>query len=377
MSRASNESYQDAYIHQLDARLDALENNELYAPKPPKSSKLSVRRHKKTNTTQNSEIKAISAPASARSTKIARPKQFNHVEMQKFIDAAYQKKPLRKLEIHQYEKVLAVLQDQKQEAISKKHFKDSMDTQEAIEYIEIYYKQALKEQSFQEVDSKFQIKMDDYYDSLRKFDEETKELEEEFIEKKKKAKKLILDSQKGDLLDLQEYWSSPAKQRLYNRASTHLVNLRKRQIDEVNLNHLSEAGRLQKYISRLEKEESAANSEALQNDYNAALDKLLQKHKHEMDTFEFQMNVQLTSLRQKRENLRQRFIFRKQNLERKRELDKSTSMYGSSASRRSTRSLSYASTPRKQDPIRTRALDNVYKDISSISLKPIVFRVPK
>ena len=378
MSFSRSEEYQDAYIKELDARLAALENNEFFLPTPPKTSKSSARRPRKQNKdSAERDLKAVSAPTSARRNRVRRHNQFTQQDIQKFLNCAYEKKPLWNLEPEQYEQVLSILKQQKKDAVAKKRFVDSMESQEAIEYVNNHYKNAIKEEGEQEIDSEFQGKMDTYYESLKKFDDETKDLEEKFLIKKRKAKDLIVESQKDDLLDLQEYWSSPAKQRLYNRASNQLVNLRKRQIDEVNLNNLAEAARLQKHISRLEKEESRTNSEAWQLDYNQALDKLQQKHKRELETFEFQSNIQFTSLKQKRETLRQRFLYRKANLEHKKEQDKATSLFGASATKRIQRNISASTSLKKTEKILDRALDNVYKDISSIRLKPIVFKVPK
>lgn len=369
----------DDLIEQLNQRLEQLRHEQMeFKIHPPDETKSS--------NTSNYKIKEPTSPSSTKSGRaLSKGKARKSISSQntdtsasgedevlRIIRNSLAGKPIVGYDSKTYLLALEGLLDKRQVAQDKRRIREGVKINKAIRAVEDAMGKVSDKETDDQFDTELQRQIEELEGDMRVYDLETKKMIQEFYQKKQKAKQLIIDSQNDDLLDLQEHWSTPAKQRLFNRASHQLTELRKRQELCLNRNAFEDADKLRVLIHKLEKEESERATENMQIAYNQALDTLQQKHIIEMENFNISLRNQLTSLKNKRAMARRQFEYRRQKIIKQNEELRNKP----NANKTCITSKSLHVKRKGRDKLKDRVFETKRKDYNTIVLKPIVFKTP-
>jgi hypothetical protein len=124
------------------------------------------------------------------------------------------------------------------------------------------------------------------------FDRETKCLEKEMREHQRIQRDELAATHQRELVELEEHWKTPAKLRLYNRASNKLATLRRQLaflLVQCKFRDAEEVCRMVEEEARLEEAES---HRAMQVDYDAALKLELMRQSYEITGFDTSADMQ-------------------------------------------------------------------------------------
>lgn len=341
-----------------------------FKPRPPNSGNPRARMARKVSSNDyfEAETKDATPTTSPRPKRIKISSSTPDLSKDILVQKALEHKPLGNVPFYMYDVLLEELNSKANRARERKRFTEGVKIQSAMEYVQGKQSSAMEKQNKEMEKNQKKSERAELKSDIAAFDAETKIEEEIFFKKKNIEKQLIEVSQENEIRDLQELWSSPAKQRMFNRASNLLVSMRKRQSDYLDKNNFVEAKNLEKAIQAQERKETEENSEALQEAYNQALAKLKEKHARDDANFMNQLQVQYQHLKLKRETLRKAFDCRRLK---RRSCSPSVSSNSSFFKSRSTEN--YHVTNDSTQPLSERAMKNKYKDITSIVLRPLVF----
>lgn len=159
-----------------------------------------------------------------------------------------------------------------------------------------------------------------FEESFKDFDNETKKLEKELLEDQKKRRTVLTEELEKELNEFDERWNSDVKQRLYNRSTNNLNNL-KRQLNFLLVDsNFKDAEAVQKQVNQRTQLEQVDHFELMQSDHDTALKFLQNKQSLELQYFEDDCAVELEKLRQDRTKLRQAYLNRQLKLKTKEEI---------------------------------------------------------
>ena len=329
-------------------------------PPPPRRTSKSV----KADTQQKSKT----APSSPKNKSKIEITENSETDSNEVVKKALEHKPLKKIPFFMYDDIFNELKNLASDAKNRKNLREGVKIQLATEYVQEKYENDVKQQNQSIADDEYQTEIDEYKNDLAAFDAETERQIDSFMQKKNMEKIILDENHENEVRNLQNLWSSPAKQRMFNRASNALVHLRRLQKDALERNDFVKAMELQKFIKRRETQEIESNSYAIQNAYDECYKKLKEKQKKEDDMFQEQFNNQLMHLKQSREKLRRAILFRRQKIKLRDKPRNQTLIRNRQTDR------IYSQTEDFSLPLYKRAMYNKYTDITSIVLKPLVFK---
>ena len=345
--------------------------NSNFVPQIPKFAKTadsSPPRRSNKSEKSITKPKSKTAPSSPRFKKQIEITENPETDPHEVVQKALEHKPLRKIPFLMYDDIFNELNNLALIAKQNKNLREGVKIQLATEYIQEKYDNDINQQNQELANEEYQEELDDYKNDLANFDAETERQIDLFMQKKNIEKIILDENHENEVRNLQDLWSSPAKQRMFNRASNSLVHLRRLQKDALERNDFIKAMELQKFIKKQETKEIESNSYAIQNAYDECYKKLKEKQKREDDMFQEQFENQLMFLKQSRDKLRRAILFRRQKIKlREKPLGKTLIR---------TRQTERFTSPAEDFslPLYKRALYNKYSDITSIVLKPLVFR---
>lgn len=165
-------------------------------------------------------------------------------------------------------------------------------------------------EEFEQQDEEFRSKFAD-------FDAETETLTRELKEQLNAKRQSLHNQHAQELEDFEERWTSPPKERLYNRASYTLTSMRRQLKVMLQQCQFDDAEEVQEQIRRRKASEESENSFIMRHDFNEALRKLEAKQAEEKRLFEESAALKLKTLSDRRQRLRVRFVNREKYMERR------------------------------------------------------------
>lgn len=225
-------------------------------------------------------------------------------QLSNLIDLLVKGRDVHGLSSCQYNQVLEKLFEARDSAVNSNNLKESESLTYAVESIEKSRINELKEITQKEAISLYQQQLAGFKQEISKFDEETKHLIDHLIQKKK-SQRCKLELHHSELLDKHtQEWTSQKKHRMYNRASTTLVFLRKQSKVLIQQSRFREAEDVQQVMVVQEKKEREIAIRKMQKDYEDSLKKLTKKIDEELEFHDSNEKISIAQLKQKREQLR-------------------------------------------------------------------------
>jgi hypothetical protein len=151
-----------------------------------------------------------------------------------------------------------------------------------------------------EAKAEYEEELATFQAALQEFDNETKQRLKEIQDKQDEERKQLQFVHESQQRELTEHWSSPAKFRLYNRASNQVTILRRQHSILLMQCRFSDAEEVNRLIESRIKEEEATSHRMHQRDFEESTAYLTEKQKGEMESFETSVDVQLAQFNHKR-----------------------------------------------------------------------------
>ncbi|OHS94694.1 hypothetical protein TRFO_39138 [Tritrichomonas foetus] len=229
-------------------------------------------------------------------------------ELNKLKERAKKEEPLNGVSIEQFQELLYVLNAERKNFAREKRFKEGLRYNKIINHVNDYYLRAQKLENQSREKEILAEKKAIFENDFTEFEKQSKELEKELIQKQKQQRETLLKNHQIELDELDGRWASDKKQRIYNRSTNHLIQLRRQMHFMLVQSRFAEAEEVQKLINLRTKEEMQNHHELMQKDFDEALIYLKNKQKNEVETFDEFARVALEKLRQDREKLKRGYL---------------------------------------------------------------------
>jgi len=181
-----------------------------------------------------------------------------------------------------YPQMIQVLKQHRVFLISYGMYKESEDVDKIIEKISRFHESSVKINAVKNQQNKYKSRLSKARKELEQLNEMSerhiKVMEERFETQKNK----LLLKQEEEIKVYNDEWDTPAKQRLYNRASAHLRSLRSQTIQLLSSHRYEEMRVVEGQARFLETQETEKNHRLMETDYNTGLSQLKKKHEEEM-----------------------------------------------------------------------------------------------
>lgn len=241
-------------------------------------------------------------------------------EIQALKEKAKREDPLTKATTAQLEELLYVLNQEKKGYARDHRYKEGLKCNNTIAYVTKQYEIAKKKENQDAAREVFTEVNNQFEESFKIFDDETKKLEKDLLEDQKKRRALLTEAKEKELNDFDSRWNSDIKQRLYNRSTNNLNSLRRQLSFLLVDSNFKDAESVQKQVNERTQLEAADHHEIMQSDHDTALKFLIEKQQQEIQYFEDDCAVELEKLRQDRTKLRQAYLNRQLKLKTKEEI---------------------------------------------------------
>ena len=230
------------------------------------------------------------------------------------LERAYRLDQLDDLSIEELESLLYTLKQERKALARDRRFKDGLRCNSAIEHVLKYLMKAQISLQQQQIIEESQEEDNFFRQSLKQFDDETKQKEQELIASQKQARSELKAAQKVELEELVQLWNSPVKRRMYNKPSQKLAELHRQMNICTKNSNFEEAESLRKEINQLRKEESEAAYQKMKTDFEQAQEVMEKKHKQDMALFTETSRVKMERFKQRRAKQRRAFEFHEKTM---------------------------------------------------------------
>ncbi|OHT14619.1 hypothetical protein TRFO_14903 [Tritrichomonas foetus] len=252
------------------------------------------------------------------------PPIYKHVEptneLQRLKEKAKREEPLTGASIELLQELLYILNQERKNLAREHRYKEGLKYNTVIAHVNKYILQAQKLENQVKQQELFSPIKKDFEEQLARFDNETKALERGLIEKQKQQRETLVRNHQIERDEFDARWASSKKQRIYNKSTTTLIQLRRQLNFLLVQSRFDEAEEVQKIIKERMKSEAQDHHEIMQRDFDESLALLKNKQKEEIITFEENCEVQSQKLRQDREKLRRGYLNRQLKLRVKEEM---------------------------------------------------------
>ena len=212
------------------------------------------------------------------------------------------------------------LSEDRRRLASTHQFKKAGEVNKAMKHAEKAVMQ-IQKNAFQKIaKEEFDQQDEEFKQKFADFDEETERLIQDLEDQLNKKRSALHAQHEQELDDFEERWTSPPKERLYNRASNTLTSLRRQLNVMLRQCDFDAAEEVEAQIQRRKASEESENTFIMRHDFNEALRKLQKKQADEKRHFEESAALKMKMLKDKRQRLRVRFLNREKYMERRQQM---------------------------------------------------------
>ena len=205
---------------------------------------------------------------------------------------AMQLRPLNGCNPKILDKVIEGIRKERDNFIDLGLYQDSVEANEALnkatEYKDSVNKKIIQKKKQEELQKRLSDAKN-YYSNLKSL---VTKIEPNMAASFEKEMNNLIKRQNHELNQLTVEWESPQKQRLYNRSSANLRNLRTQSILLFNSHRFDEMELASRTADAMEMDESIKNQRKLENDFQEALNKMLDRHQKEREQLTIAHKVQ-------------------------------------------------------------------------------------
>lgn len=207
-------------------------------------------------------------------------------------DEAMQLQPLDGCNPRILGKVIDGIRKERDNFIDLGLYQDSVQANEALTKA-LEYKDSINKKIIQKKkQDELQNRLTDAQNYLSNLQSLTSRIEPNMNQSFEKEMNNLIKRQNHELNQLTVEWESPQKQRMYNRSSANLRNLRTQSILLFNSHRFDEMELASRTADAMEIDESIRNQRKLENDFQDALNKMLDKHQKEREQLKIAQKVQ-------------------------------------------------------------------------------------
>ncbi|OHT04860.1 hypothetical protein TRFO_27585 [Tritrichomonas foetus] len=224
--------------------------------------------------------------------------------MQHIKQAAYDRQPLPTQSVELLEGLIDTLMDERKQALLEGNLRQAIAALRVIDHTKEYLKIAQKRKFQQMQQDEVNKQNEEVRDRIRRFDEETNERISNLKKQLAKARERLIDDMKKDVQEHEMLWQSEPHRRLYNKPSNELRTLRIQVKKLMSVGRFNDAELVCARADALQAKEQRENTYQMQTDYENATKLLNQKIEDEIHTFDLNAQLQIDSLKARRETQR-------------------------------------------------------------------------
>ncbi|OHS99919.1 hypothetical protein TRFO_33562 [Tritrichomonas foetus] len=258
------------------------------------------RRRRNNNNNQNVKNKSSKSSRFEKEPPVDVPQD----EMSVLKAKAMNLEPLEDLDDEIYEALIRSLAEDRKEQAMNDNFEESERLNSAIEHVSASQLDQRKFKLQQEAYDDYCVQMDRVQNELQQFDEESQRLELDLKAKLDTQQQRIEAAHEKELDNHSDQWTSDAKKKQYNHASSRLLFLRKQFQQLIIQCRFKEAAEVKAEINKVEAYEQREALKVMQHNFDESLKKIETRHAEELQFFRTRADIQLKQLRQNRAKLR-------------------------------------------------------------------------
>lgn len=202
--------------------------------------------------------------------------------------------------LDQYEELLYCLTEERKSLATNHKYREGARLNNAVEFVEQAFLKAKKTEMQKGSMETFEKGEKDFNDKFEDYDKKTEQMKKDLLDKQKRQRDTLNAVHQKELDDFDAHWKSPAKQRLYNRASPQLTSMRRQLAFMLVDCRFKDAEEVRAIVDRRTQFEEKENHMLMQHDFDEALKKLKAKQALETESFEEKAEVEREKLKQDR-----------------------------------------------------------------------------
>jgi hypothetical protein len=219
------------------------------------------------------------------------------------------------LDLCEYDRLLTDLVEERRACAATHRLRDSARLTDAIAHVTACRLEERKYRLQVAACDEFNEQATRFEDSIREYDSETARLEEALQQRLSQQRARLLQAHERLTAAHARSWTSPAKRRQYNHASSELCALRRQFRLYVKECQFVDAEEVSGLIARAEGAERADAGKQMQHDFEESQKKLKARMQAELDWGDEAARVQLAQLRQRRAWGRQLYVNKRRKIE--------------------------------------------------------------
>ena len=238
-------------------------------------------------------------------------------ELENLKKQALDQEPLEVDDNSVLEDLLLLLSEERRQFAAQHMFKDSQKRNEAIRYV-MECQTWLQKLEMQKASmANVEQKQEEFQAQCEEFDNETRQLRHKLKKKLRMKRENLLDSQQKEVQELEEFWASEPKVRMYNRSSNTLIVLRRQLAILLTQCRFEDAEEVQAQIDARQKLEETENYALMQREFNEVFNKMKTRQNEDLAYFDQKADMELKKLNRRREKLREALVNREKKINEK------------------------------------------------------------
>lgn len=236
-------------------------------------------------------------------------------ELENLKKQAIEQEPLEVDDNAVIEDLLLLLSEERRQLAAQHDFKESQRRNEAIGYVMECQSWLQKLEAQKASMDDVQQRQEELEKQLEDFDVESREIRHKTKKKLRRKRDKLIKQHDVQIQELEEFWSSEEKIRLYNKSSNTLICLRRQLALLLQQCRFEDAADVQKQIDERQKLEENQNHAQMQQEFNEVFNKMKSRQADDLAYFDQNAEMELKKLYKRREKLRQALVNREKKIQ--------------------------------------------------------------
>lgn len=205
-------------------------------------------------------------------------------ELEKYILKALRGESMARCDITLFPLIISSLEDQRESYIKSNMYDEAQNAYRAIKHAKKAQEEANTRLFQNKLRQDLSKRKQEAMDELQALNDKTKKIEFNMILNFKTQVFNLEEKQQKEIEDFEAQWTSTSKQRMYNKTSAELQNLRRQEDLYLEQKLYKESNAAKRRADEIEKIEIQNAMEQMEYDYRIALIPIKAQHKQEMKT---------------------------------------------------------------------------------------------
>ncbi|OHT00622.1 hypothetical protein TRFO_32687 [Tritrichomonas foetus] len=283
----------------------------------PPPSPGSARRNRNGNNFSSTLPLNRSRPGSSRTTSTENLLKRTYTltpELEALKKQALDQEPLEVEDNTVLEDLLLLLSEERRQLAAQHEFKESQRRNEAIGYVMECQTWLHKLEMQKSTMQNYEQRQSEFDQQCEEFDMETRAMRHRMKKKLRHKREKLLDEQEKEVKELEDFWASEPKVRLYNRSSNTLICLRRQLALLLQQCRFDEAADVQAQVDARQKLEETENYNLMQREFNEVFNKMKTRQTEDLQYFDQKAEMEMKKLNRRREKLREALVNREKKI---------------------------------------------------------------